>query len=53
MRVVKAGGVELDEFHVGYASARAPGGCDAITRRSVRVGGVEVNLAGTTGCKND
>ena len=45
MRVVQAGRVELDEFHIRSAAAGAPGGCNAVAGGGVGVGGVEVNLA--------
>ena len=45
MGVVEAGGVELDEFHVGDPAAGAPAHGDAVTGRDVGIGGVEIDLA--------
>ena len=47
--VVKAGRVELDEFHVGHPAAGAPGHGDAVAGRRIGIGGVEIDLAGATG----
>ena len=52
VRVVQAGGVELDELHVGHPTARTPGCCNAVARGRVRVGGVQVHLACAT-CGQD
>ncbi len=49
VRVIQAGRVELDELHVGHPAAGAPGHGDAVAGRGVRVGGVEVDLAGAAG----
>jgi len=49
MRVVQAGRMELDEFHVGHRAARAPGRGDAVAGGGVGVGGVEVHLARAAG----
>ena len=43
--VVQAGGVELDELHVGHSASGAPGGGNAVAGGGVGVGGVEVHLA--------
>ena len=45
--------MELIEFHIGCAAACAPGHSDAVATGSVRIGGVEVRLAGSTGCQSD
>ena len=50
--VVQAGGVELNEFHVGSAATRTPGGCHAVAGGGVGVGGVQVNLACAAGGQN-
>ena len=49
LRVVEAGRMELVELHVGDAAAGAPGHGDAVAGGAVRVGGVEVDLAGAAG----
>jgi hypothetical protein len=43
--VVQAGGMELDELHIGDGRAGAVGHGDPVPRRDVRVAGVEVDLA--------
>jgi len=48
LRMIKTGGVELDELHIGNAAPRAPCHCHAVTGGNVRIGGVEVNLACST-----
>ena len=48
-RVVKAGGVKLDKFHVGDTAACAPPHGHAVAGGNVWVGGIQVDLAGTTG----
>jgi len=53
MGMVEAGGMKLDEFHVSYPATGAPAHGNAITGRGVRIGRVEVNLAGATGCHDD
>ena len=45
LRVVEAGGVELDELHVRDLRARAPGEGHAVARRDVGIAGIEVDLA--------
>ena len=45
LRVVEAGRVELDEFHVGDPAAGPPGHGDAVAGRGVRARRVEVDLA--------
>ena len=47
--MVEAGGVELHEFHVADGQASTPGHGHAVASRAVGVGGVEVDLSGTTG----
>ena len=47
VRVVEAGRVELNELHVGDAAAGAPGHGDAVAGCRVRIGRVEIDLAGT------
>ena len=49
MRVVEAGGMELDELHVGHRAAGAPAHGDAVAGRGIGVRGVEVDLAGPAG----
>lgn len=46
IRVVQAGGVELDEFHVRHPAAGAPGHRDAVAGGGVRIRRVQVDLAG-------
>jgi hypothetical protein len=41
--------MKLDEFHVADAAACAPGHGDAVAGGSVRIGGIQVNLAGAAG----
>ena len=41
--------MELDEFHVRYPAACPVGHGDTVTRGGVRVGGIEVDLAGAAG----
>ena len=43
--VVQAGGVELDEFHIGNSASCAPGHGNAVARGCVGVGGVVVHFA--------
>src|SRR5438876_7021810 len=47
--MVEAGGMELDEFHIGDGSAGAEGHGDAVAGRDVRVGGVEIDFAAAAG----
>ena len=47
VRVVQAGRVELDELHVLHPAAGTPGCGDTVSGGRVRIGGVQVNLAGT------
>ncbi len=49
LRVVQAGGMELDELHVANPTARAPGHGNAVARGGVGVAGVAVDLAHATG----
>ena len=49
IRVVQAGGVELDELHVLDPAAGAPGHGDAVARGGIGVGRVKVDLARATG----
>ena len=48
IRVIQAGRVELDEFHVRHPAACAPGHGDAVAGGRIGVGGVQVDLAGPT-----
>src|SRR5574340_1526643 len=50
--MVKTGGMELDEFHVGHPAAGAPAHRDAVAGRSIGIGGVQVDLAGAAGCED-
>ena len=43
--VIKAGGVELNEFHVGYAGSRSPGHGHAVPSGDSWVGGVKIHAA--------
>src|SRR5204862_485662 len=52
LRVVQAGGVELDELHVGDRRAGAIGHGHPVGGGDVGVGGVQVDLAGAAGGKN-
>ncbi len=49
MRVIEAGGMELDKLHVFHAATCAPAHGDAVTGRNIRVGGIEVDFACATG----
>ena len=44
-RVIEAGGVELDEFHVADPGPGPVGHGDAVPRGDVRVAGIEIDLA--------
>ena len=44
--MIKAGGVELHKFHIGYPAAAAPGHGDAITGGTGGIAGVEIDPAG-------
>ncbi|RMN94112.1 hypothetical protein ALQ51_05485 [Pseudomonas cannabina] len=44
LRVIEAGGVELVELQIRHPAARAPGHCDAVTARAVRVAGVQIDF---------
>ena len=50
--VVEACGMKLNEFHIAHTAARSPSGGDAIPRRRVWVGGVQIHLAGAAGGQN-
>jgi len=52
LRVIQAGRVELDEFHVRYPAAGSPSHGDAVAGGSVRIGRVEVDLAGAARRQN-
>ena len=52
VRVVQAGGVKLDEFHICHAAAGAPSGSNAVTRRRIRVGRVQIDFACTARGQN-
>ena len=41
--------MKLNELHIGYPAASAPGHGDAVTGRAIRITGIEINLAGSTG----
>jgi len=45
--VIEAGGVELNEFHVSDPAPGPPCHGDSVAGRSVRIGRIDVNLAGT------
>ena len=49
LQIVKAGRVELHEFHVGDAAARAPGHGDAVSGRAARGGAEQIGAARTAG----
>lgn len=49
LRMVEAGRVKLDEFHVGDAAASAPAHGDAVAGGDIRVAGVQVDLARAAG----
>ena len=53
MRVVQAGGVKLDELHVGDSAAGAPGHRDTVARGRVRVAGVAIHLARSAAGEDD
>src|SRR5690606_10826541 len=45
VRMVKAGGMKLNKFHIGDPAACTPAHRDAITGGGIRVGGIEIDLA--------
>ena len=45
-RVIQTGRVKLDKFHIGNATARAPGHGNPVARAGVGIAGIEINLAG-------
>ena len=49
LRVIEAGGMELEEFHVGNLGVGAVGHGDTIARGDIGVGRVEIDLAGAPG----
>ena len=49
LRMIKAGGMELDELHVRHRRARPIRHRHAVARRDVRVGRVEINFPATAG----
>jgi hypothetical protein len=51
-RMVQGSGVELDEFHVGHFNARPKAHGNAVPGGNVRVAGIAVHFAGTTGTKD-
>src|SRR5690349_4870548 len=51
--MVEAGGMELDEFHVGDGCARAPCHGHTVTRRDRRIGGKLINASAAAGGKDD
>jgi hypothetical protein len=53
VRVVQAGGVELDELHVRNRGARPMCHRETVTCRYVRIGRVQVDLAGTARREHD
>jgi len=53
VRVIKAGRMELIEFHVADPTPCTPGHSDAITGGAVWIAGVKVNLTGSAGCQDD
>src|SRR6185369_13433997 len=46
VRMVETSRMELDELEIADAAARPPGHRNAVARSDVRVGRVEINLAG-------
>ena len=53
LRVVQAGRMELDEFHVADPAAGAPGHRDAVAGRGIGVAGIAVDLADPAGGEHD
>ncbi len=49
----EAGGMKLDELHVGDRRARAVGHGHAVAGGDVRVGGVKINFAAAAGGEQD
>jgi hypothetical protein len=49
LRVIEAGRMELDEFHVRHPAARAPGHGHAIAGGDIGIGGEQIDLARTAG----
>ena len=47
--MIEAGGMELDELHVGDRRAGALGHGHAVAGGDVRIGGVEIDLAAAAG----
>ena len=52
LRMVQAGGMELNELHVGDAAAGPPSHGDAVPGGAVWVAGVEIDFAGPAGGEN-
>ena len=53
LRVIQAGRMELHELHIRDPAAGAPGHGDAVARRRIRIGRVEIDLAGAARCQHD
>ena len=53
MCMIEAGRMKLDEFHISHPATGAPAHGNTIAGGGVRISGVEVNLAGATGCHDD
>ncbi len=51
--MIKHSGVELHKFHVGDTAACSPSHCDTIARGTVWITGIQIDFAGTAGCKDD
>jgi len=46
MRVIQAGGMELDELHIRHAAAGAPTHRNTVAGGNIRIGGVKIRFAG-------
>ncbi len=51
--IIKTGGMELDEFHVGNGCARAPRHRQTIAGRDIGIGRVKIDLAAAASGQND
>src|SRR5210317_1137201 len=51
--MIQAGGVKLDKLHIGDPATCAPCHGDTVSSGTIRVTGIQVNLAGTAGGEHD
>src|SRR5690348_5239633 len=52
MGMIKAGRMKLDELHVCHPAACPPAHSDAVPSGGIRIGGVEIDLAGAASCQH-